>query len=93
MNIYEFETKAGLAEKLESDNVVAYCTAAKSNHDKNIESKSDEGTALAQNDNQRDLYYIDSILVSTGWNLNDDVFNNAQVWVARATPEDKQFII
>ena len=91
MNIYEFETKAGLTEKLKSDNVVAYCTAAKSNHDKNIISNYNEDMALAENQNQRDLYYVDSILVSTGWNLNDDVFNNAQVWAARTSPEDKQF--
>ena len=91
MKIYKYETKAGLTDQINEKNVVAYCSSAKSNNVKNIEPKYDDDMALAQNDNQRDLYYIDSILVSTGWNLNDDVFDNAQVWAARTTPEDKQF--
>lgn len=37
-----------------------------------------------------DLFYLESVLVSTGWNLNDDVFDPAEVWVARRSPEDKQ---
>ena len=47
--------------------------------------------AIAENKNQLDLYYLKSILVSTGWNKNDDVFDRAEVWVARKTPEDKPF--
>lgn len=39
--------------------------------------------------NDSDLYYNKSILVSTGWNLNDDVFDNYEVWNARHTAEDK----
>jgi hypothetical protein len=47
--------------------------------------------AESANPNQIDLYYIKSILVSTGWNKNDDVFDNQSTWAARDTPEDKQF--
>lgn len=36
-----------------------------------------------------DLYYVQSILVTSNWNKNDDVFNAAEVWAARKTPEDK----
>ena len=36
-----------------------------------------------------DLYFHKSILVSTNWNKNDDVFLPAEVWAARHTPEDK----
>jgi hypothetical protein len=39
--------------------------------------------------NDKDLYYNKSILVSVGRNLNDDVFDGAEVWNARNTPEDK----
>jgi hypothetical protein len=38
---------------------------------------------------QPDLAYFRSILVTTGWNKNDDVFDRAEVWAARDTPEDK----
>ena len=40
---------------------------------------------------QSDLYYLNSILVSAGWNKNDDVFDVADLWAARETPVDKPF--
>jgi len=40
---------------------------------------------------QRDLYYLNSVLVSAGWNKNDDVFGVSQLWAARHTPVNKQF--
>ncbi|MGK3945807.1 hypothetical protein ABK046_46615, partial [Streptomyces caeruleatus] len=43
------------------------------------------------NPNQNDLFYLKFVLVSTGWNNNDDVFLANQLWNARGTPEDKQF--
>jgi len=47
--------------------------------------------AVAENKNQMDLHYLKSILVTTGWNKNDDVFDKAEVWTARNTPSDKPF--
>ena len=38
-----------------------------------------------------DLYPIYTILATTGWNNNDDVFDKQETWVARYTPEDKPF--
>ncbi len=38
---------------------------------------------------QKDLAVIVSILVSTGWNLNDDVFISSETYAARATPLHK----
>ena len=38
---------------------------------------------------QPDLALIVAILVSTGWNLNDDIFTPAEVWQARSTPIHK----
>ncbi len=38
----------------------------------------------------QDLYYTQSILVTSNWNKNDDVFDKAEVWVARNTPSHKQ---
>lgn len=37
-----------------------------------------------------DLHHLVTILVSVGWNKNDDVFDAVETWVARRTPEDKQ---
>ena len=47
--------------------------------------------AKATNQNQVDLHYLSTILVTTGWNLNDDVFDQAETFLARSTPEDKPF--
>lgn len=39
--------------------------------------------------NDKDLYYVQSILVTSNWNKNDDIFDKAEIWKARSTPEDK----
>jgi hypothetical protein len=36
-----------------------------------------------------DLFFTKSILVSTNWNRNDDVFSPVEVWAARHTPSHK----
>ena len=37
----------------------------------------------------KDLFFTKSILVSTNWNKNDDVFSQVPVWAARHTPSHK----
>lgn len=44
--------------------------------------------AIASYDDN-DLYYIQSILVSSSWNKNDDIFDKKEIWLAKSTPEDK----
>ena len=36
-----------------------------------------------------DLHYVQSLLVTTNWNKNDDVFDVQEVWLARHTPQHK----
>ena len=36
-----------------------------------------------------DLHYVQSVLVTTNWNKNDDVFDIQEVWYARNTPTHK----
>ena len=43
------------------------------------------------NEEQFDLHYIYTILATTGWNRNDDVFDRYEMWAARSTAEDKPF--
>lgn len=91
MKIYAQEIADGVSERVKNDTTVAYCSqAVLSNEKYDIESLLDKVKA-SSNPNQIDLYYIKSILVSTGWNKNDDVFDAGQTWAARSTPEDKQF--
>jgi hypothetical protein len=104
MKAYAQEIKDGLQELIENNNTVAYCapiisenatlstTAGKHDKDRalalNFLGQED---AQAENKEQLDLYYLSSVLVSTGWNKNDDVFAAQEMWAARSTPEDKQF--
>tara|TARA_Y100001938_G_scaffold61340_2_gene85331 strand:+ start:5999 stop:7513 length:1515 start_codon:yes stop_codon:yes gene_type:complete len=103
MKIYESEIKDGLGDLLLKENSIACCAVAETykpessqenvdNLKKIIAQNSSAGeVALAQNEDQIDLYYLKSILVSTGWNKNDDVFDSQELWSARDTPEDKPF--
>ena len=89
MQIFKSEVKDGIAELVKSSAAIAFCSEAMPyipNEKEIVLSK-----AIAENANQVDLYYIKSILASSGWNKNDDVFDHAELWNARATPEDKQF--
>jgi hypothetical protein len=100
MKIYPSEIKDGIAPLVQSSASVAYCVPAAlmsrdSSSDQDLDNKLsvavDKIKAANANPEQIDLYYITSVLVSTGWNKNDDVFEASATWAARNTPEDKQF--
>jgi hypothetical protein len=97
MKIYQQEIIDGLSEDIKAQASIAYCAPAilVNNIDTdaswNVSRTNIEKIKAASNPNQIDLYYIKSILVSTGWNKNDDVFDPRQTWAAKNTPEDKQF--
>ena len=101
MKIYQQEINDGLEKALSANNTIACCALAESYNptEKDIENlkkaldSSEAGSelAIAENQDQFDLYYLKSILVSTGWNKNDDVFDPKEMWEARNTPEDKPF--
>lgn len=89
MQIFSSEIKDGIGELVKSSASIAFCSEAvpyTPEANDFITCK-----AIAENQNQVDLYYIKSILASAGWNKNDDVFDPAEMWNARSTPEDKQF--
>ena len=93
MKIYSQEISDGIADLVQSRASVAYCMPARivdSTESASIEF-AEKVRAESANPKQLDLYYITSVLVSTGWNKNDDVFNAEATWAARNTPEDKQF--
>jgi hypothetical protein len=93
MQIYKQEIQDGVADLVQSKASIAYCMPA------SVASKTDsleddfvhQIKADSGNPEQVDLYYLKSVLVSTGWNKNDDVFDASTTWAARTTPEDKQF--
>ena len=91
MNIYQSEIDDGLRDLVLSNNTLAWDIVAESfTPEINIKSSAIE-KIVAENKDQIDLYYLRSILVSTGWNKNDDVFHPQELWDAKDTPEDKPF--
>lgn len=94
IQVYKQEKLDGLQDKIRSQNTLSYAalvtpqtkTANLKNVTDNIYNK-----IVASKEPQPDLYYLRTILVSVGWNANDDVFGKEIVWSARHTPEDKPF--
>jgi len=92
MNVYKKELQDGVGELVEKQVSIAYCSPVILSEENDLNpSYVNKVIANSANPKQIDLYYIKSILVSTGWNKNDDVFDSAVTWAARKTPEDKQF--
>ena len=98
ITVYKSEIEDGLQEAIASNNSIAF--AAPVSVSQMTESQEAVARDLAidkllskaeSNPDQFDLYYLNSVLVSTGWNKNDDVFDRQETWGARNTPEDKQF--
>lgn len=83
--VYRSEILDGLSDKIKNSGSLAYCAQASKakNPDRVIK-------ALASKKaDSLDLYPFECILVSTGWNQNTDVFDRAEVWAAKDTPENK----
>lgn len=93
MEIYKAEIEDGLGDLLSSTNSVAYCGVAKCFTPSIEEQESMKliASEASENKDQIDLFYLESVLVSTGWNKNDDVFDPKETFAARTTPEDKPF--
>lgn len=89
MQIYQSEINDGLEQAMGNHSIAIECPIVS-------EHTADPITVIkaAFNDDQKkqdDLYYLNSVLVSAGWNKNDDVFAPSNLWAARHTPVDKQF--
>jgi len=85
MHIFEQEKLDGIAEKIIASASVSYASVAEPC---SATSSLRRIKSLASIDDS-DLYYVQSILVSSSWNKNDDIFDKEEIWAARNTPEDK----
>lgn len=88
MIIYSNEINDGLEDKIKASASVSYAALAEPVNDSETTSKIKANKAIAGIDDS-DLYYVQSILVTSSWNKNDDIFDKLEVWQARNTPEDK----
>tara|TARA_A100001201_G_C4096343_1_gene203953 strand:+ start:1953 stop:3428 length:1476 start_codon:yes stop_codon:yes gene_type:complete len=94
MKVYQQEISDGLDSAILANNVIACESVAVLSDDSQTSVNMDDllqKIKAGANPDQVDLFYITSVLVSTGWNKNDDFFSTEATWAARNTPEDKQF--
>ena len=97
MKIYQSEIDSGLEDAIKANASIAYACPVSTYIPSKTQKESIKLLVLAQeeviaeNKDQFDLYYLNSILVSTGWNKNDDVFDKDESWIAKDSPVDKQF--
>jgi hypothetical protein len=88
MQIFQQEYDDGLAELVNASASVSYASLVEPCANKALASSLKHIKSLASL-NDQDLYYVQSILVTSSWNKNDDIFDSREVWAARNTPEDK----
>ena len=86
MKIYDHEKQDGLEEKIKANASFTYSCEIENTNKPNIDRKEIKALAAVED---KDLYYTQSILVSTDWNKNDDIFDSKEVWLAKETPLHK----
>lgn len=86
MQIFDQEINDGLEEQLRSSASLSYACLVEPSNKTNHNIKHIKSLASL---NDTDLYYVQSILVTSNWNKNDDIFDKTEVWSAKNTPEDK----
>lgn len=102
MRIYKAEKEAGIDSQMEKDGSSTIFVTARvqiCDISKHFDGMSVADLMKATNtvqtveellgDDQPDLALVVAILVSTGWNLNDDIFTPEEVWKARNSPLHK----
>jgi len=103
IKVYKAEEDAGLTEQIQNSTASVMAKASYTdlaNEDKAVLIKKilqflNKETAVVHSlqeligKDQPDLALIVSILVSAGWNLNDDIFVPAELWKARETANHK----
>jgi hypothetical protein len=86
MKIFAQEIVDGLEPLISTSASICYASVAEPCSSDVLKTKNFRTLASLQDS---DLYYVQSILVTSSWNKNDDIFDKTEVWLARNTPEDK----
>lgn len=87
MHIFEQEIIDGLSDKLTASASISYAAVVEPCVI-DVSKKQIMDHSIASYDDD-DLYYVQSILVSSSWNKNDDIFDKEEVWKAKNTPQHK----
>lgn len=89
MHIYDNEKTDGLTELLSAKSSIVYASLLEKSEDEVSHTKARKENQALAGIEDTDLYYTQSILVTTSWNKNDDIFDAKEVWLARSTPMHK----
>jgi len=87
MHIYKQEQLDGLTDIIMAKASIT-CASLVSPSDPTTSAKIKSLKSIAGLEDQ-DLYYVQSILVTSSWNKNDDIFDKEEVWKAKSTPSHK----
>lgn len=86
MQIFKTEILDGLSEVLAAKASITYASLVEPSIESSTVNKQLRAIAGLTD---KDLYYTQSILVTTSWNKNDDIFDKNEVWAAKNTPIHK----
>lgn len=89
MQIFDTEKQDGLEEQIKAQSSVAYACLVEKGSDRSFSATQKKEIKAFAGLNDSDLYYTQSILVTTSWNKNDDIFDKEEVWAARNSPIHK----
>jgi hypothetical protein len=89
--VYKAEKADGLAERIRQEKSILCFSRPTLLEPFPVSEKIYEQLRTKSSTEDFDLHFLNTILVSTGCNKNDDVFDPLEVWSARHTPEDKPF--
>ncbi len=84
MQIFQQEYDDGIA-----DNIMAKASVSYASHIEPCDATKNKSLKAIASVDDSDLYYTQSILVSSSWNKNDDIFDKTEVWKAKNSPEHK----
>ena len=89
MQIFDQEKQDGLEEVIQTQASVSYACLVEKGSENTLSAKQKKELKTVAGLNDSDLYYTQSILVTTSWNKNDDIFDKEEVWTARNSPIHK----
>ena len=95
IKIFKAEKEAGLEHAIKSNAAIAYHAPVLLDqkppvtHLQDITSLRDLPSLTRAASDDQDVYKVYSVLVTTSWNKNDDVFDKSEVWAAKNTPKYK----
>jgi|TARA_R110002020_G_scaffold367868_1_gene579766 acetolactate synthase small subunit len=89
IKVYDIEKDCGLEETIQAQSSIAFTSELVLQETKDKVPYNNLDAFSTSSIDDPDLFHVYSVLVSTVWNRNDDIFNKEEVWAARDTPKFK----